>query len=64
MNSVDSYQEVLMLRTFFKTVSQVSWDIAQLEKRHPFESCSDDELNSVKQAYIQYIELIRNALPY
>lgn len=62
MNDVDIFQNVLKYRTFFKLVSQVSWDIAQLEKRHPLEAANNDELNSIAKAYEEYHKMLKGAV--
>jgi hypothetical protein len=62
MTDVDSFQLVLRLRTFFKLISQISWDIAQIERRYPLEAASEEELASLVKAYREYLKMLDTAL--
>lgn len=59
--SINNFQRLLRLRTIFKQVSQLSWNITQLEKRYPLESLNEQETNDLIVAYQQYAKQISKA---
>jgi len=54
MNNVDRFQKILKLRTIFKSLSQLSWNIAQLEKRYPVDALTNEEIDGLYHAYVDY----------
>jgi len=49
--NINHFQELLKLRSLFKSVSQLSWNIAQIEKRYPIDSLSEQEVKQLLSAY-------------
>lgn len=60
-DSIKNFQKLLRLRTIFKQVSQLSWNITQLEKRYPLESLSEKEAENLIVAYQQYVQQLSRA---
>lgn len=60
-DSINNFQRLLRLRTIFKQVSQLSWNITQLEKRYPLESLNEQEANDLITAYQQYAKQLSKA---
>lgn len=60
-DAVKNFQKLLRLRTIFKQVSQLSWNVTQLEKRYPLDSLTDQEANDLITAYQEYSELLKKA---
>ncbi len=60
-DSIKNFQHLLRLRTIFKQVSQLSWNITQLEKRYPLESLDGTEANDLITAYQQYAQQLARA---
>lgn len=59
MNKVDRFQKILKLRTIFKSLSQLSWNISKLERRYPLDVASDEEIDGLYKAYLDYAEWLR-----
>lgn len=62
MNEVELYKKVLRLRTLFKNVNQVSWNISQTEKRFPFEGATTEELQGLHDIYVENADWLQNLL--
>ena len=60
-DSINNFQRLLRLRTIFKQVSQLSWNISQLEKRYPLESLNEQEANDLITAYQGYAKQLSKA---
>jgi hypothetical protein len=60
-DAVKNFQKLLRLRTIFKQVSQLSWNVTQLEKRYPLDSLTDEEASSLISAYQEYASLLTKA---
>lgn len=58
-DKVENFKQLLRLRTLFKAVSQLSWNINQLERRYPVDALTDDEVNSLKDAYAGYTDELK-----
>ena len=63
MKKIAEFQEILLLRTFFKLVSQISWDISKLERKYPIEFCNEEELKLIRDAYLRYLEILKANFP-
>ena len=48
------FKKLLELRTLLKSISQISWNVAQLEKRYPVGGLEDGEVRSLIYAYTSY----------
>ena len=49
--SVPLFQKLLQVRASFKSISQLSWSIAQLEKRYPLDTLPEEEIAGLLKAY-------------
>ena len=49
--NIDTYNEIVQIRTTLKAVQQLSWDIQALEKRYPLMSALDEDLPSILDIY-------------
>jgi len=49
--SVNRFQKLLKLRALFKSVSQLSWNVAQIEKRYPIDTLSEEKVSQLLTAY-------------
>ena len=58
-SGINQFQKLLKLRSAFKAVSQLSWSVAQLEKRFPLEASSNDELEQLLSAYIEFAKELK-----
>ena len=54
MNDVDTFQKILKLRTILKSLTQLSWNISQLEKRYPIDALNNEEVKGLYKAYSEY----------
>jgi len=50
-NNINTYKEIIEIRTFLKGVQQLSWDINSLEKRYPIDRVSEEDLATVLDIY-------------
>lgn len=66
MNHIETYSNVLRIRSKFKRVQQLSWNVSKLEQKFDVENIEDDdELEALYKAYISLIgelELTYNEL--
>jgi len=53
-NEVDYFRKLLKLRTIFKQINQISWNITALEKRYPLGAITDTEIKGLLNSYIEY----------
>jgi hypothetical protein len=61
-NLLKYFNFLLNIRARFKRVSQISWNINQLEKRYPVETIRDDEIPILIEAYKSQLELLAPAV--
>ena len=54
INEVDRFKKLLKLRTIFKQVNQLSWNITALEKRYPLETITNTEIDGLLNSYVEY----------
>ena len=54
MNGVATFQKILKLRTILKSLTQLSWNISQLEKRYPIDALNNEEVKGLYKAYSEY----------
>lgn len=59
MNKVERFKKLLKLRTIFKQVSQLSWNISALEKRYPFNTLDDEEIAGLFDSYKEYAKDVK-----
>ena len=59
MNKVERFKKLLKLRTIFKQVSQLSWNISTLEKRYPFNTLDDEEVVGLLDSYKEYAKDVK-----
>lgn len=66
MNHIEIYSNVLRMRSKFKRVQQLSWNVSKIEQKFDVENIEDDdELKALYEAYVSLInelELIYNEL--
>lgn len=65
MNRIEIYSNVLRIRSKFKRVQQLSWNVNQLEQKFDIENIEEDELESLYKTYLSLIgelELTYNEL--
>lgn len=53
-NEVEKFKRLLKLRTIFKQINQISWNITALEKRYPLDVISNSEIDGLLQSYKEY----------
>lgn len=56
MNRIEIYSNVLRIRSKFKRVQQLSWNVNKLEQKFDVENIEDD--NELKALYEAYLSLI------
>lgn len=56
MNHIEIYSNVLRIRSKFKRVQQLSWNVNKLEQKFDIEAIEDDELESLYKTYLSLIE--------
>jgi hypothetical protein len=56
---LNCFYKLLQLRTAFKTLSQISWNISSLERRFHIDALSDKDVISLAAAYRQYIHELK-----
>lgn len=57
MNHIEIYSNVLRIRSKFKRVQQISWNVSKLEQKFDVENIEDDrELEALYQAYLSLIK--------
>lgn len=59
MNTIEIYSKILQVRTIFKKLQQLSWNISKLEQRYNIDEMSDQDLSSLLEAYSSYIPSIK-----
>jgi len=58
-NEVEKFKRLLKLRTIFKQINQISWNITSLEKRYPLDAISNDEIDGLLQSYKEYAQDVK-----
>jgi hypothetical protein len=56
MNHIQAYSQILKIRTKFKQLQQLSWNINKLEQKYQIDTMEADELNLLYQVYVGLIE--------
>ncbi len=57
MNHIEIYSNVLRIRSKFKRVQQLSWNVSKIEQKFDVENIeNDDELEALYKAYLSLIE--------
>jgi hypothetical protein len=56
MNHIEIYSNVLRIRSKFKRVQQISWNVSKIEQKFDIENIEDDELEALYEAYLSLIE--------
>ena len=59
MNKVEQFKLLLKLRTIFKQLTQLSWNITALEKRYPLEKLTEVEESGLLSSYQEYAKDIK-----
>lgn len=59
-NEVSLFNKVLEMRGLLRKISQISWNLNQLEKRYPLDALTDGELKSLYEAYSDYIAEVKS----
>lgn len=56
------YRKVLRIRTSFKTISQISWNLAQLEKSFPINNADVETLEQLLNAYTEHFSMLEETM--
>ena len=57
MNRIKIYSNVLRIRSKFKRVQQLSWNVSKIEQKFDVENIEDDdELKALYEAYLSLID--------
>ena len=57
MNRIEIYSTVLRIRSKFKRVQQLSWNVSKIEQKFDVENIEDDdELKALYEAYLSLID--------
>ena len=56
------YLKVLNLRTHFKAISQISWNISSLQKRYPIKSANKKQLIMLQAEYVKYVDWLEETI--
>jgi hypothetical protein len=57
MNRIEIYSNVLRIRSKFKRVQQLSWNVSKIEQKFDVENIEDDdELKALYEAYLSLID--------
>lgn len=59
VNEVDRFKKLLKLRTIFKQINQLSWNITALEKRYPLETITNTEIDGLLNSYVEYADDVK-----
>jgi len=59
-DEIKSFQKLLRVRTIFKQIGQLSWNISKLEQRFPVDSLTSKEIKSLANSYKEYFLSIQN----
>lgn len=59
---LDIYRKVLRVRTSFKTISQISWNLSQLERNFSLNGASEKMLQQLLSAYMEHYLMLCNSL--
>ena len=56
MNHIEAYSNILRIRSKFKRVQQLSWNINKLEQQYDIDNLEPSELNLLYDTYLSLIE--------
>lgn len=59
MNHIETYSNVLRIRSKFKRLQQLSWNINKLEQNFQIDQMQDDELSMLFDTYISLIKELK-----
>ena len=51
MNYAESYRKIISLRQILKRITQLSWEMAQWERRYPTEEIPEKEIPNILKGY-------------
>lgn len=55
MNHIEAYSNILRIRSKFKRLQQLSWNINKLEQAYQIENLNPDELSLLYDTYVSLI---------
>jgi hypothetical protein len=56
MNHIEAYSNILRIRSKFKRLQQLSWNINKLEQAYQIEKLEPKELNLLYETYVSLIK--------
>jgi len=56
MNHIEAYSNILRIRSKFKRLQQLSWNINKLEQAYQIENLNPEELNLLYDTYVSLIK--------
>lgn len=59
MNHIETYSNVLRIRSKFKRLQQLSWNINKLEQNFQIDQMQDDELSMLFDTYVSLIKELK-----
>lgn len=58
-NEINDFQKVLKIKSVFRRLTQISWNLNQLEKRYNLEGLPDKDVSALFKAYQGYIKEVK-----
>lgn len=55
MNPITAYNKILKYRNILKSLQQISWETAQLDRRFPLDSLKDNEFPKLLNSYEELV---------
>ena len=59
MNHIEAYSNILRIRSKFKRVQQLSWNVNKLEQQYDIDQLEPSELSLLYDTYISLIEELK-----
>jgi len=59
MNHIEAYSNILRIRSKFKRIQQLSWNINKLEQKYDLEKLDPNELTLLYDTYVSLIEELK-----
>ena len=61
-STVEKFRRLLKIRTAFKLVSQISWNVTTLERRFPVDVATNEEIDGLLKSYEDSIVWLEDAM--
>ena len=59
MNHIEAYSNILRIRSKFKRLQQISWNISKLEQQYDIDQLEPSELNLLYDTYVSLIKELK-----